>query len=371
MIYRRLGRTGFMISEIVLGGSPFPDWSLLRELVERGVNYFDTSESYENGNSDRLLGRLFKDIGRDKVFVHSRFHLSGRSTAASIIASVDASLRRLGSEYVDILGIHGVERPDDLTDERVLNAFEKLKAQGKFRFRGITCHINQHTVVPRAVECGVYDMVQFGYNIFDIQETEKDVRSYSDYLGESGGRKLIELAHSHDVGVIAMKVLKVGGRRQDLTKYRTGGVSPHQAMLKWALENDKLSAVVTEILNRRQMEEDLGAIGQPLAPAEREALFAMAAASAPGVCHMCGLCQTACPAGHKTADIMRCLAYFESYGKEERARSEYREIFAGMSAPGDATITLETCRVCDACDRACPYGNPVKEHILRAGVLLA
>jgi len=356
MIYRRLGRTGLQISEIALGGSPLPDERLLVQLVERGVNYIDTSDSYENGNCERKVGRLFKEFGRDKIFIHARFHLQGRWTEAGIIASVEGSLRRLATDHADILGIHGVENPDHLTDERILGAFDKLQAQGKCRFRGLTCHVNQHTVIPKAITCGLYDMVQIGYNVFDIQETEKSVKTYSDYLGESGIGKLIELAHDRGVGVTAMKVLKVGGRRQDLGGLKAGGSSLYQAMIKWALGNEKLSAVVIEIMNDQEMEEDLGVSGRGLTREEKGLLHAHVGANARTTCHSCGLCQEACPAGIPTADIARCLAYLESYGKEARAREQ----FAALGYEGSA------CQDCGACERACPYGISVRERTRRA-----
>jgi uncharacterized protein len=363
MVYRRLGRTGLHISEIALGGSPLPDERLLFRLIERGVNYLDTSESYENGNVERLAGRALKTFGRDRVRIHARFHLRERTTEAGIIASVEGSLKRLETDQVDILGIHGVEDPKDLTDGRVLAAFDKLKAQGKFLFRGVTCHSGQHRVIPEAVACGLYDVVQIGYNVFDIQETEKDVRTYGDYLGESGIRRLIDLAAAKDVGVTAMKVLKVGGRRQDLTGRSGGDGTLFQAMLKWALADDRVAAVVTEILNESQMEEDLAVVGLPLTSADRRALHDHVVANARGYCHFCGLCQAACPAGIRTADLSRCLVYAESYGKADRARSELLGIAqkAGASACGD----------CGACERACPYGLPVRERTRRAAALLS
>ena len=363
MVYRRLGRTGLHISEISLGGSPLPDERLLFRLIERGINYLDTSDSYENGNVERLAGRAFKTFGRDRIIVHSRFHLRDPWTEAGIIASVEASLRRLGTDHVEVLGVHGVEDPKDLTDGRVLGAFEKLKAQGKFLFRGVTCHVNQQAVVPEAVACGLYDMVQIGYNVFDIQETEKDVRTYGDYLGESGVRKLIDLAAAKDVGVTAMKVLKVGGRRQDLAAYRTGGATLFQAMLKWALDNDKIAAVVTEILNESQMEEDLAVVGRPLTAVDRRILHDHVVANARGYCHFCGLCQAACPAGVRTADISRSLVYAENYGKTERALAEFRGI-SGTNGP-------RACRDCGACERACPYGLSVRDRTRRASRLFA
>jgi hypothetical protein len=354
MGFRRLGRTKLMISEISLGGSPLPDEGLLRRLVDRGINYIDTSDSYENGNCERKVGRLFQAIGRDKLFIHARFHLQGPWTERSIVASVEGSLRRLGTDTVDVLGIHGVENPEDVTDERVLAAFEKLK--GKFRFRGLTCHVNAHAVIPKAVECGLYDMVQVGYNVFDLQETEKEVKTYGDYLGESGIRKLIDLCRSKDVGVTAMKVLKVGGRRQDLASYRTEGTSLFQAMLKWALENESLASVVTEILNDSQMDEDLGALDKPLTGSARRMLHAHVAANAGDYCHFCGLCRTACPAGVPTAAASRGLVYAESYDKPDRAREE----LAGIRA------SLLACSDCGACERVCPYGLAVRERTRRA-----
>ncbi|MGZ5495488.1 MAG: aldo/keto reductase, partial [Candidatus Aminicenantales bacterium] len=61
MAYRRLGRTGLLVSEISLGSSPLPDPDLLRAIVDRGVNYIDTSHNYDNGNAERQIGRLIKD----------------------------------------------------------------------------------------------------------------------------------------------------------------------------------------------------------------------------------------------------------------------------------------------------------------------
>jgi predicted aldo/keto reductase-like oxidoreductase len=361
MFYRRLGRTDLWISEIALGGSPLPDERLLFSLLDRGVNYIDMSDSYENGNAERKTGRAVKRFGRDKIRVHARFHLQGPWTEASIVASVEGSMRRLAMDDVDILGIHGVEKPEHLTDDRILGAFEKLKTRGIYRFRGLTCHVNAHTVIPKAVECGLYDMVQIGYNVFDIQETEKSVRTYGDYLGESGIRKLIDLCRTRDVGVTAMKVLKVGGRRQDLTADPTVG-ELFPAMLKWALENDHLAAVVTEILNDEQMEQDLGVVGKSLTAGERKLLYAHVAASARDYCHFCGSCETACPAGVPTARISRGLAYLESYGKPDRAAEELRDAFEnGTSAP--------ICADCGACERACPYGLPVRTRTRRAKAL--
>ncbi len=363
MAYRRLGRTGLRVSEISLGSSPLPDPDLLRAILDRGVNYIDTSHTYENGNAERKIGRLLKDVGRDKVLVATKFHVADRDTVESIVASVHGSLRRLDIGTIDVLMIHGAETAGVLVDERVLEAYERLKEEGAFRFRGLSCHANQDEVVRKAVDCGLYDMVQVGYNVFDIQETAREVETYPDYLGTSGIRALIELAHARDVGVIAMKTLKVGGRRQDLGKYRTGAVPLHQAMLKWVLDDDRVTSALVEILNRQQMEEDLGAVGAALAAAERATLARYVGENGADYCHGCARCRRACPSGVAATAILRALAYHESYGKTDRARELYASLESGERA--------SACRDCGACEKACPYGVSVRKRIREAGRLLA
>jgi predicted aldo/keto reductase-like oxidoreductase len=363
MAYRRLGRTNLFISEIALGGSPMPDWSLLRQIIERGVNYIDSSCSYDNGNAERQIGRLAKEVGRDKIVVATKFHLRGNWSEATIIRSVEGSLARLDTDSIDVLSIHGAERENELVDERVLNAFEKLKKEGKFKFSGLSCHSNHQHVVKKAVDCGRYDMVQLAYNVFDIVESEKDVKTYADYLGASGIRDLVASAASRDVGVIAMKVLKTGGRRQNLDKHRAGATSLYQSMLRWALENKNISSVVTEMLNREQMEEDLAAPQISLSAEERNNLFRYVAENSRDYCHMCGLCQAHCPFRIATTEILRYLAYCESYGKKEAARSAYAELKPEQTALG--------CRNCGSCEEICPYAVRVRRRIGEAHAALA
>ena len=363
MWYRRLGRTDLWISEISLGGSPLPDWSLFREIIERGVNYIDTSTSYSNGNSERQIGRLFKEAGRESAFVCTKFHLRGGWDKDSIITSVEGSLRRLQTDYLDVLAVHGAERPDDLVDERALSAFEQLKKEGKCRFSGLSCHSNHEAVVRTAVNSGRYDMVQVGYNVFDIEEPSSDVETYDDYLGTSRLKALIQYAAAHGVGVIAMKTLKVGGRRQNLEKYRRRTSSLFQSMLRWVLENRHISSAVTEILNREQMEEDLAVPGTDLTPEERFGLWLHVAENGRDYCRLCGRCRKRCPSHIATTDILRFLAYHESYGKTAAAKAGY----SGLS-PAE---TASACRDCGACEEACPYGVRVRAMIRRAHSALA
>ncbi len=362
MHYRRLGRTDLFISEISLGGSPLPDWSLCLEIIDRGVNYIDTSESYGNGNSERQIGRLFREVGRDRFFVGTKFHLRDGWSRDSILRSVETSLKRLQIETIDVLLIHGAAREEDLRDERVLGASEQLKKEGKFRFNGLSCHANHFRVVKTAVDSGKYDMVQLGYNVYDLIEPEASGLGSGGDETDSRVRDLIRYAAARDVGIIAMKTLKTG-RSRNLDKYRTGNTSVHQAMLKWALENRRVSAVVTEMLNRDQMEDDLGAAGKILAEEERASLHRLVAETSRDYCHMCGRCQWQCPSGIATPDILRLLAYAENYGRSRQAKTEYASLPAGQTAV--------SCLNCARCESVCPYGVQVRARLRRAHDILA
>ncbi|NQT79641.1 MAG: aldo/keto reductase [Candidatus Aminicenantes bacterium] len=363
MYYRRLGRTNLFISEISLGGSPVPEKPILHQAIERGVNYIDTSHTYSNGNSERQIGQLLREVGRDKVHVGTKFHTRRNWSEDTIINSVNGSLGRLKTDYLDVLLIHGPDKEEYLDDERVLSAFEKLKRQGKYRFSGLSCHSNHHNIVKKAVDCGFYDMVQLGYNVYDIQESEKDIETYDDYLGQSGTRRLITLAKSKDVGIIAMKTLKIGGKRQKLDKYKTGTTSVYQAMLKWALENKNIASVVIEMLTFEQLEEDLAVIGNSISVEERRNLFRYVVENSKDYCHMCGLCQKNCPSHIKTTSILRHLAYYKSYNKISQAKQAYARLKPAQTA--------YSCQNCGECERLCPYGVSIREKTREAHRLLS
>ena len=297
MAYRRLGRTGLLVSEISLGSSPLPDPGLLRAIIDRGVNYIDTSHNYDNGNAERQIGRLIKDAGRDKVHVATKFHVTPRDTASSIMATVHGSLKRLDIEAIDVLMIHGAETAAVVVDERVLEAFERLKQEGAFRFRGLSCHANQDEVVRKAVDCGLYDMVQVGYNVFDIQEPAREVETYPDLPRQErhpgpdrsgpfeGCRR-----HRHEErsrSAAAARTSKVPDRlRLRLPGHAEMGPRRHAGRI--GRDRDPQPA---------QMEEDLGAAGAKLTAAEEKDPVPLRSRERAPIMPRLRRCRRACPAG--------------------------------------------------------------------------
>jgi aryl-alcohol dehydrogenase-like predicted oxidoreductase len=157
MTYVRLGRTGLEVSPVCLGCMSYgvPDrgphpWSLdeesarpfIRRAVELGINFFDTANVYSDGTSEEIVGRALNDYARrDEIVlatkVHGRMHAGPNGQGLSrkaILAEIDNSLRRLGTDYVDLYQIH---RWDPNTPiEETLEALHDIVKAGKVRYLG-------------------------------------------------------------------------------------------------------------------------------------------------------------------------------------------------------------------------------------------
>ena len=111
--YRRLGRTELKISDISFGSSRLRSGedNLVHHAMDRGINYFDTAESYTRGQSETVIGRAIKGK-RDQVYLVSKT-LTGEYTGAdSMMADLEGSLRRLQTDYVDVYMNHAVNDVD-------------------------------------------------------------------------------------------------------------------------------------------------------------------------------------------------------------------------------------------------------------------
>ncbi|RMF25131.1 MAG: aldo/keto reductase, partial [Deltaproteobacteria bacterium] len=160
--YRPLGRTGWKMSDISMGSAHVTDPDVVRMALDRGINYIDTSPDYSDAESERTVGAGIRGR-RDKVFVASKFctpkgHLDKDTPVADIIEAVEGSLRRLGTDYVDLLHIHACNSIDRLMAPTFHEAFDRLKEQGKARFLGVSSHTPElETVMRKAVDSGRFD----------------------------------------------------------------------------------------------------------------------------------------------------------------------------------------------------------------------
>jgi len=154
MEYINLGRSGLKVSRVGLGcmsyGVEQRDWRLseadsrpfIRHALELGINYFDTADMYGGGQSEEVLGRALKDFARrDEVVIATKIYYPMRPDAngrglsrKAVFAGIDASLRRLDTDFVDLYQIHRWD--DDTPLEETLEALHDVVKMGKARYIG-------------------------------------------------------------------------------------------------------------------------------------------------------------------------------------------------------------------------------------------
>jgi predicted aldo/keto reductase-like oxidoreductase len=288
------------------------------------------------------------------LFVASKFctpdgHLSNDTPVKDVIAAVEASLQRLGVDYLDLAHIHACDSLNRLMNPNIHEAFDRLKEQGKLRFLGVSSHTpHLETVMRHAVDCGRFDVIMVAYNFKNWPDLSNIFRA----------------AKEKGVGVVAMKTLK-GARHTALADFTPSErESFAQAAFKWVLSNQDVSGLVVSINSLAQIDEYLHASGRPLQQADADLLEKYDRLVANDYCRPgCGACLASCPYEVPIDDMLRYAMYYENYGQQRLGMEAYARL--------PATRNASRCVNCQApCQPACPFELPVKEKLLRADRLL-
>jgi aryl-alcohol dehydrogenase-like predicted oxidoreductase len=225
MELRTLGRTGLKVSLLGFGcgavgglmvrGTHADQERAVARAVELGINYFDTAAFYGDGESERTLGRVLATL-RPNVTVGTKFRIAPAERghiAEAIATSLDASLRRLGREQVDLLQLHneisesgdGDGLPAAAVLDEVMPALERLRHQGKIRFCGISAK-GDTGAVHRVIDAGVADTAQVIYNLLNPSAGAKVKARFP----AQDFRQLLERTRQARVGAIVIRVLAGG-----------------------------------------------------------------------------------------------------------------------------------------------------------------
>ena len=176
MFYRKLGKTGLMVSEIVFNGGVLDDPSVLAYAMDLGLNYVDTSRTYPG--SEENIAKILK-YKRDKLIVATKWQVEEKFKVEDLEKSLNESLQALGTDHIDIIQVWAARRQTQINHEPVFVAFEKLKKAGKVSFLGISSHINPHVMAQEVVNSGRYDMMNVMYNYVNHQEMDPIIREAS------------------------------------------------------------------------------------------------------------------------------------------------------------------------------------------------
>lgn len=267
MIYRTLGKTGEKVSAIAVGG-----WHLglkhvdeplairiVRSAIDQGINFLDNSWDYNEGESEKRMGKALRDGYRDKAFVMTKIDGRSKKEAAK---QLDESLKRLQVDHVDLVQHHEIirfEDPDRVFDEEGANAaLIEARDAGKIRYIGFTGHKDPHIHLYMLEVADRYkfefDTVQMPLNVMDAH-----YRSFS--------KEVLPELVKRNIGILGMKSMANG----ILLKSKT--VTPTEC-LHYAL-NLPTSVVITGIDSMEILDQAIEAINNfhPLTQQELDSLL--------------------------------------------------------------------------------------------------
>jgi predicted aldo/keto reductase-like oxidoreductase len=188
--------------------------------------------------------------------------------------------------------------------------------------------------------------------------------SYNILNDELVDERIMPLAKSHDVGVIAMKPLAGGALAAPPLELRLGADTPITAeqALKFVLANDSVDVVIPGMMRVREVEENarVGETFGSMTEDDREKLIKAAEFLGKDFCRSCGYCQP-CPQDIRIPIILRHLAYYKNYGLRDWAKGRY----------GMVEVKADSCAECGQCVEKCPYDLDVPEMLKEAQALLS
>jgi len=353
-----LGKTGQKVPVLGMGTSWDLQPSFVQAALHAGVRYIDTSESYEGGNCEKTLGEVLErtKMRKDVYLVTKNSHgkVGGSRAFATFEKHLNASLKRLRTDYIDCYYLHGVSGGEIplLSDPDVKAAFEKLKKAGKIRFCGLSCHDRRlPEIVTAAALNGWMDQIMIQYNYRTMTTDEV--------------RRALDAASKANLGIVAMKTQGGAGSFREaaaapkFNELVDKGFKKEQAAIKTVFSDQRVHAVVSEMTNRDMLRENMASSrDHTLTMRDQQILEEYRQATAHLYCHGCGHHCEPAAGGVAVADILRYLRYHEVYGKRQRARELYQALSPGARDFAKANLA--------AAQSACPHGLQIAELLHRA-----
>jgi aryl-alcohol dehydrogenase-like predicted oxidoreductase len=257
MLTRMLGRTGLSVSILGLGcgavgglmvrGDPADRENVVARALDAGITYFDTAPAYGDGQSEINLGQVLAKL-KPSLQLGTKLRLKAAEKsdiAGAVAAGMDASLARLGVDHVDLYQLHNpitrAGEGGDLTPrmvlEEVVPAFEKLRAQGKTRFIGITA-VGETAALHAVVSSGLFDTAQVCHNMLN-PSMAAPVGPH--FAGQNYDR-LLDAMQSVGMGAIGIRVLAGGALSGSAARHPIASAPPEPIGSGSDYETDVASA---------------------------------------------------------------------------------------------------------------------------------
>jgi len=335
--YRTLGKTGLKVTAVSMGVMNCSDPAVLLRAFDLGINFYDTADCYMKGRNEEMVGKAFEGK-RQKVFIQTKVHAHDEKKMRS---SVERSLRRLRTDYIDVLVWHNHSSPEEVSDPKLFEFMSKMKKEGKARFTGFSAHSNMASLLSEAAKSNFHDVALVSYNF-----------THSKKLKEA-----VALAAKSGIGIVVMKTQSGGYKKEKM-----GGLSPHQAALKYIMMDQNVSAAVPGVTTIEQIEECAAAMGASFSKGNLNELKQYQSFLQGKICTMCGGCIGECPYGVFRSDLLRVVMYHEGYqndGLVEEAMEKTQLL-----------QNIKLCSGCPSCSVVCRRGLDMKAQIKLAQDIL-
>ncbi len=341
-VYRTLGRTGLKVTIVSFGAMLTPEHEVIETAFDMGINYVDTARRYMGGRNEEIVARALKGR-RDKVYVATKT-ISSSSSKKDIFSDVETSLSKLKTDYIDVIQLHSLNSKERAFNPETREALLELRKQGKVRFFGVTTHTNQAEILDALADdpTKFFDVALVGYNF----KSDSDIKQSIARAAKSG------------IGIVAMKTQAGGYKTTAL-----GPISPHQAALKWVLQDTNIACAIPGMQNMTMFQDDIAVMNMKMTQADARILERYSEAINPYYCHLCAECEPGCPNQVAISTINRSLMYLEGYGAQELARVTYQGI--------PQNKTASRCSSCTTCVARCVNGLNIAEKMRQARTLLA
>ena len=358
---RKLGKTGETIPILFMGGSQTFDPTydrMLHRAFKLGINYIDTAEAYANGQSHATLKPFIEQVGRENLWITSKSGMFGGSGAAPVNMYKDAIMKEfdvLGTDHLDAYFFHGLKHEECLEPEYIAFA-DELKKSGKTKYFGFSCHDgNVVALMNKAAKLGgdAVNLIMFRYSFKQYGDTELN--------------KAMDACVAAGIGLLGMKTqTSVPEDSEFVKKFQSENFTLHQARLKAAWADERISGCVSGMTNMQIMVENSTAARSvtELTASELSQLHRYAAATAHLSCQGCThICESRVASDLKIGDQLRYLMYAECYGPEMDPRSMYSKLSSGERDFGSVDLSAAT--------KACPQGIDIRARLERARTVLA
>ena len=364
--YNELGRTGIKMSDISFGSSRLRagQEDIVRHAYDVGINYFDSADSYGQGESETTIGNALHGK-RNSVILTSKVSAAADDNKESIMTRLDGSLKRLQTDHVDIYFNHAVNNVERLKNPEWYEFVEQARKQGKIRFTGMSGHAGRLAeCLDYAIDSGHFDVILAAHNFGqDPAFYQRFTQNFDMIAIQPQLPHLMQKAQQKGVGVVVMKTL-MGARLNDMRRFETGNATFAQAAFRWVLSNPNVNGLIVSMTSAKMIDEYLGASGwRATASADLPLLQRYLGLNGSSYCrHACDACAGACPFDVAIPEVLRSRMYAVDYRDLRLARSEYAAVAANAQA----------CLTCTAkpCAGACPHGIAIDSLLAPAHAML-